>query len=170
MGGVEVEPDTEAAPRIAGLFAAGEVAGGMHGSNRLGGNSLSDLLVFGRRAGLGAAAYVQGLDGHYPQLDPAQVEAAATFALAPFADGDITRENPYTIHQELQQSMNDLVGIIRKREEIEAALVKLRYFAGLTNREAAEALGISSATADNDWAYARSWLRLRMGEPDSKRP
>src|SRR6476620_8330121 len=65
MGGVEVDPDTEAAARVPGLFAAGEVAGGMHGSNRLGGNSLSDLLVFGRRAGLGAAAYVESLGGAY---------------------------------------------------------------------------------------------------------
>ena len=125
MGGVEVDPDTAAAPGIAGLFAAGEVAGGMHGSNRLGGNSLSDLLVFGRRAGIGAAAYVHGLGGTYPELDQQQLDAAAAYALAPFADGDITRENPYTIHLELQQSMNDLVGIIRKAEEIEAALVKL---------------------------------------------
>jgi succinate dehydrogenase / fumarate reductase flavoprotein subunit len=125
MGGIEVEPDTAAATRVPGLFAAGEVAGGMHGSNRLGGNSLSDLLVFGRRAGVGAAAYVQGLDGTYPDLDQAQLDAAAATALAPFDSADGTHENPYTIHQELQQSMNDLVGIIRKAEEIEAALVKL---------------------------------------------
>jgi succinate dehydrogenase / fumarate reductase, flavoprotein subunit len=125
MGGVEVDPDTAAAPGVAGLFAAGEVAGGMHGSNRLGGNSLSDLLVFGRRAGIGAAAYVRGLGGKYPDLDQQQLDTAAIYALAPFADGDITRENPYTIHLELQQSMNDLVGIIRKAEEIEAALEKL---------------------------------------------
>ena len=63
MGGVEVDPDTAAAEAVPGLFAAGEVAGGMHGSNRLGGNSLSDLLVFGRRAGIGAAEYVNGLAG-----------------------------------------------------------------------------------------------------------
>jgi succinate dehydrogenase / fumarate reductase flavoprotein subunit len=125
MGGVEVEPDTAAATRVPGLFAAGEVAGGMHGSNRLGGNSLSDLLVFGRRAGVGAADYVANLGGKYPELDEAQVAAAAKTALAPFDAADGTHENPYTIHQELQQSMNDLVGIIRKAEEIEAALVKL---------------------------------------------
>ncbi len=125
MGGVEVEPDTAAATGVPGLFAAGEVAGGMHGSNRLGGNSLSDLLVFGRRAGEGAAAYVHGLSGSYPALDQKQLDDAAAFALAPFDDTDPNRENPYTIHQELQQSMNDLVGIIRKSEEIEAALVKL---------------------------------------------
>ena len=68
MGGVEVDPDTEAAARVPGLFAAGEVAGGMHGSNRLGGNSLSDLLVFGRRAGVGAADYVAALSGQYPSV------------------------------------------------------------------------------------------------------
>ena len=67
MGGVEVDPDTAAAPNVPGLFAAGEVSGGMHGSNRLGGNSLSDLLVFGRRAGVGAADYVLGLGGVCPQ-------------------------------------------------------------------------------------------------------
>jgi succinate dehydrogenase / fumarate reductase flavoprotein subunit len=125
MGGVEVEPDTASAARVPGLFAAGEVAGGMHGSNRLGGNSLSDLLVFGRRAGTGAADYVTGLGGSYPKATQEQYDAAAATALAPFADGDPARENPYTVHQELQQNMNDLVGIIRKAEEIEAALVKL---------------------------------------------
>jgi succinate dehydrogenase / fumarate reductase flavoprotein subunit len=125
MGGVEVEPDTAAATNVPGLFAAGEVAGGMHGSNRLGGNSLSDLLVFGRRAGTGAAEYVTSLGGKYPEVSEDQYDAAAADALAPFADGDPTRENPYTLHQELQQTMNDLVGIIRKAEEIEDALAKL---------------------------------------------
>ncbi|MEU4251514.1 fumarate reductase/succinate dehydrogenase flavoprotein subunit [Amycolatopsis sp. NPDC026612] len=124
MGGIEVDPDTAAAS-VPGLFAAGECSGGMHGSNRLGGNSLSDLLVFGRRAGLGAAEYVHGLDGR-PAVDESDVDAAAKMALAPFdppADG--SGENPYTLHTELQQSMNDLVGIIRKAEEVEQALVKL---------------------------------------------
>src|SRR5215208_5064432 len=82
MGGVEVDPDTAAA-RVPGLFAAGEVAGGMHGSNRLGGNSLSDLLVFGRRAGAGAAAYVYGTRSHPPAVVEADVTAAAEAALAP---------------------------------------------------------------------------------------
>jgi succinate dehydrogenase / fumarate reductase flavoprotein subunit len=124
MGGIEVEPDTAAAARVPGLFAAGEVAGGMHGSNRLGGNSLSDLLVFGRRAGVGAAEYVKGLGGSHPQITQAQIDDAAATALAPF-DND-GGENPYTLHQELQQSMNDLVGIIRKAGEIEQALTKLQ--------------------------------------------
>src|ERR1700712_5192145 len=84
MGGVEVEPDTAAAARVPGLFAAGEVAGGMHGSNRLGGNSLSDLLVFGKRAGEGAVGYVQALNGKYPNVTDAQLEQCEREALAPF--------------------------------------------------------------------------------------
>ncbi|MGW5308624.1 fumarate reductase/succinate dehydrogenase flavoprotein subunit [Nocardia thailandica] len=124
MGGIEVDPDTGAAV-VPGLFAAGECSGGMHGSNRLGGNSLSDLLVFGRRAGLGASAYVQGLTAR-PRPDDADIAAAARSALAPFdppATG--TGENPYTLHTELQQTMNDLVGIIRKEHEVRAAIEKL---------------------------------------------
>ncbi|MDT4938183.1 MAG: succinate dehydrogenase / fumarate reductase, flavoprotein subunit, partial [Pseudonocardiales bacterium] len=126
MGGVEVEPDTASAITT-GLFAAGEVAGGMHGSNRLGGNSLSDLLVFGRRAGVGAADYVRSLEGKYPKISDDAVAAASRMALAPFdpPDGNAV-ENPYTLHQELQQTMNDLVGIIRKSEEIQAALDRLQ--------------------------------------------
>jgi succinate dehydrogenase / fumarate reductase flavoprotein subunit len=129
MGGVEVEPDTAAAARVPGLFAAGEVAGGMHGSNRLGGNSLSDLLVFGKRAGDGAAAYVATMHGEYPPLSDDQLAAAELSALAPFdppADGPA--ENPYTLHQELQQTMNDLVGIIRKAGEMQEALQRLHSF------------------------------------------
>ncbi|MBV9058669.1 MAG: fumarate reductase/succinate dehydrogenase flavoprotein subunit [Pseudonocardiales bacterium] len=126
MGGVEVDPDTAAAS-VPGLFAAGEVAGGMHGSNRLGGNSLSDLLVFGRRAGLGAATYVDTLGSRRPLVRLADVEAAAQRAISPFradTDGDIA-ESAYLLHQELQQAMNDLVGIIRKADEMELALKKL---------------------------------------------
>ncbi len=123
MGGVEVDPDTGAATDVPGLFAAGEVSGGMHGSNRLGGNSLGDLLVFGCRAGIGAAEYVQGLGGTHPMVDPEAVDDAAKAALAPFErEGG---ENPYTLHQELQQAMSDLVGIIRKEAEMEQALTVL---------------------------------------------
>jgi succinate dehydrogenase / fumarate reductase flavoprotein subunit len=124
MGGVEVDADTGAAT-VPGLFAAGECSGGMHGSNRLGGNSLSDLLVFGRRAGLGAADYVRGLTSR-PKVAEDAVDTAAKRALAPFetpAGG--AAENPYTLQLELQQSMNDLVGIIRKSEEITEALGRL---------------------------------------------
>ncbi|MFG3118768.1 fumarate reductase/succinate dehydrogenase flavoprotein subunit [Streptomyces sp. NPDC048197] len=133
MGGVDVDPDTAAATGVPGLFAAGEVAGGMHGSNRLGGNSLSDLLVFGRRAGLYAAEYVTGLTAR-PAADPLQIDAAEAEALRPFSaegeerEGAAERgpaENPYTLHQELQQAMNDLVGIIRKESEMFEALKRL---------------------------------------------
>jgi succinate dehydrogenase / fumarate reductase, flavoprotein subunit len=122
MGGVEVDPDT-AQSRVPGLFAAGEVAGGMHGSNRLGGNSLSDLLVFGKRAGSGAAAYVDSLGADRPAVTESDVDSAAAAAVVPFER--VGGENPYTIHQELQQSMNDLVGIIRRADEIEQALKRL---------------------------------------------
>jgi succinate dehydrogenase flavoprotein subunit len=124
MGGVEVDPDT-ASSAVPGLFAAGEVAGGMHGSNRLGGNSLSDLIVFGRRAGLGASEYVDSLDT-LPAIAESDVDGAANRAVSPFDRPDNGQaENPYTIHAELQQSMNDLVGIIRKQEEVQQALDKL---------------------------------------------
>ncbi len=123
MGGVEVEPDT-AMSTVPGLFAAGEVAGGMHGSNRLGGNSLSDLLVFGRRAGLGAATYIDAL-GARPLLDEDDVRAAADRALLPFASATEGGENPFVVHLELQRTMNDLVGIIRRADEMELALKKL---------------------------------------------
>src|SRR5690349_6378909 len=121
MGGVEVDPDTAAA-LVPGLFAAGEVAGGMHGSNRLGGNSLTDLLVFGRRAGMGAAEYVDGLGRARPVITDHDVDIAQKEALAPFRDAS---ENPYTLHQELQQKMNDLVGIIRREGEVREALEML---------------------------------------------
>ncbi len=118
MGGVEVDPDTELAA-VTGLYAVGECSGGMHGSNRLGGNSLSDLLVFGRRAGEAAAAYAGGL-GARPAVADADVKAAEHSALAPFeVEGG---ENPYTIQSDLQQSMNDLVGIIRTAGELEQSL------------------------------------------------
>ncbi len=129
MGGVDVDPDTAAANGVPGLFAAGEVAGGMHGSNRLGGNSLSDLLVFGRRAGLYAAEYTAKLGTERPAVDDVEIDAAAEEVLRPFnaepsAPGGAV-ENPYTVHQELQQVMNDLVGIIRKAPEMEQALDRL---------------------------------------------
>ncbi len=125
MGGIEVDPDTGAA-NVPGLFAAGECSGGMHGSNRLGGNSLSDLLVFGRRAGLGAADYVRGLEAR-PTVSDSAVEESVKLALAPFegpSNGD-KPENPYTLQLDLQDTMNELVGIIRKSEEVTQALSKL---------------------------------------------
>jgi len=121
MGGVEVDPDTGAA-LVPGLFAVGEVSGGMHGSNRLGGNSLSDLLVFGRRAGLGAARYASTLKA-YPAVPEAALAAAAAAALKPLQRA--AGESPYAIHGELQMIMNDLVGLIRREAEMKTALVEL---------------------------------------------
>jgi succinate dehydrogenase / fumarate reductase flavoprotein subunit len=120
MGGVRVDAET-AASTVPGLYAAGEVAAGMHGANRLGGNSLSDLLVFGRRAGAAAAAYAGRTAAR--AVDDAQVEQAARTMLAPFeAEGG---ENPYALHVELQECMQDLVGIIRREDELQRAITKL---------------------------------------------
>ncbi len=121
MGGVRVDGDTEAAT-VPGLFAAGEVAGGMHGANRLGGNSLSDLLVFGRRAGIGASDFAEARTGD-PVVDHGEVDQAIAASVEPFGrDGG---ENPYDVHQDLQDVMQSLVGIIRTGPELEEALGKL---------------------------------------------
>ncbi|BBH64696.1 succinate dehydrogenase flavoprotein subunit [Actinoplanes sp. OR16] len=123
MGGVEVDPDSGAAfGHVQGLFAAGEVSGGMHGSNRLGGNSLSDLLVFGKRAGEHASAYVDTL-GKRPHPSKVDVAAAVEVALAPLVRSE--GENPYTLQQDLQAVMGDLVGIIRREGELTDALKRL---------------------------------------------
>jgi succinate dehydrogenase / fumarate reductase, flavoprotein subunit len=130
MGGVEVDADTQGT-RVPGLYAVGEVSGGMHGSNRLGGNSLSDLLVFGKRAGTAAADYVAGLGESRPAVDAAAVVTAEATAVQPFGTGEEPAgpsENPYTLHQELQQAMNDLVGIIRREAEVQEALQRLQGF------------------------------------------
>jgi succinate dehydrogenase / fumarate reductase flavoprotein subunit len=121
MGGVEVDPDSQES-KVPGLYAAGEVGGGMHGANRLGGNSLGDLLVFGKRAGESAAAYAATLPTRTPLSDDA-LTAAQEAALAPFAiDGG---ENPYTVQRDLQEAMHNLVGIIRTASEIEEALATI---------------------------------------------
>src|ERR1700710_2080769 len=127
MGGVEVDPDTEESS-VTGLYAVGECSGGMHGSNRLGGNSLSDLLVFGKRSGDAAAVYVAGLAGSRPSVSEDDVKAAEKLALAPFDGSGSGTENPYTIQQELQQTMNDLVGIIPTRAELEKSLAEIEKF------------------------------------------
>jgi succinate dehydrogenase / fumarate reductase, flavoprotein subunit len=120
MGGIRVEAETGQSS-IPGLFAAGEAAGGMHGANRLGGNSLSDLLVFGRRAGLGAAQAAKKAGA--PDLNGAQLEQAEREILAPFKR--TSGENPYAIHQDLQEVMQTLVGIFRKDEDLRKALAEL---------------------------------------------
>ncbi len=125
MGGVEVDADTQESA-VTGLYAVGECSGGMHGSNRLGGNSLGDLLVFGKRAGEAATAYTSSLGGERPTVDDSDVKTAQTSALAPFeVEGG---ENPYTIQSDLQQSMNDLVGIIRTAGELEQSLEEIEAF------------------------------------------
>ncbi|MFI5034606.1 MAG: fumarate reductase/succinate dehydrogenase flavoprotein subunit [Acidimicrobiales bacterium] len=121
MGGVKVDAES-AATRVPGLFAAGEVAGGMHGANRLGGNSLSDLIVFGKRAGAGAADYVAAGAGSRGFAD-AEAEEAVAEALAPFDRPD--GESPYDVQRDLQEMMQTNVGIIRNAAEIETALAKL---------------------------------------------
>src|SRR5687767_7978711 len=114
MGGVRVDSDTQMS-NVRGLFAAGECAAGINGANRLGGNSLSDLLVFGKRAGEFAAKYAR--ENARPGVDRTQADAAARVALAPFERGT-QGENPYTLQHELQDMMQDLVGIVRREEEI----------------------------------------------------
>ena len=121
MGGVEVEPDNAAAIGVPGLFAAGEVAGGMHGSNRLGGNSLSDLLVFGRRAGMGAVAYVK--NNPTASVSEKAIADAAARIEAPFSRAG--GENSYSLHAELQEVTHNLVGIIRTGKEVEEAIEKI---------------------------------------------
>jgi succinate dehydrogenase / fumarate reductase flavoprotein subunit len=122
MGGLRVEPDTAAAT-VPGLFAAGEAAAGMHGANRLGGNSLSDLLVFGRRAGAGAAAYAKKLSSP-PQVNDADVDAEARALLEPFERS--AGENPYEVHRALQDVMDRLVGIFRVHADLESAIGQLQ--------------------------------------------
>jgi len=120
MGGIRVEAET-ARSSVPGLFAAGEAAAGLHGANRLGGNSLSDLLVFGRRAGLAAADYAKTTQT--TSIDSTQIEEAAREMLAPFERK--AGEGPYAIHSDLQETMQNLVGIFRNREDLLRALEDL---------------------------------------------
>lgn len=137
MGGIKVDAETQMST-VPGLFAAGEAAAGLHGSNRLGGNSLSDLLVFGKRAGEHAAAFA-GSSGP-PSVDSSRVEAAAREALGPF-EGHAGRgsddDNPYQIQYDLQEVMQDLVGIVRKQAELEEAVERIAAL-----RERAKAVGV----------------------------
>jgi len=124
MGGVQVDADSQATV-VPGLFAAGEVGGGMHGANRLGGNSLSDLVVFGRRAGIGAAEYIDA-GAAATSFDQGEVDEAIKGALAPFERTN--GENPYDVQHDLQEMMQENVGIIRNAAELEAAIVALDAF------------------------------------------
>jgi succinate dehydrogenase / fumarate reductase flavoprotein subunit len=123
MGGVRVDPDTQMS-RVPGMFAAGECAAGINGANRLGGNSLSDLLVFGKRAGEFAAKFAN--ENSLGKLDNDKIESAAREALAPFDRSD--GENPYQVQKDLQDTMQDLVGIVRNESEMSDALEKINVF------------------------------------------
>lgn len=118
MGGVRVDGDTQMST-VPGLFAAGECAAGLHGANRLGGNSLSDLIVFGKRAGEYAAAYAK--EHGASEINPSELDAAASWALEPF-NRSATGEGPYQVQYALQDMMQDLVGIVRREQEMERAL------------------------------------------------
>jgi succinate dehydrogenase / fumarate reductase flavoprotein subunit len=130
MGGVSVNGDTQMSS-VPGLFAAGEVAAGLHGANRLGGNSLSDLLVFGRRAGRYAADFAK--DNGSVTSDESRLQAVVTAALKPFDYGS-TGENPYQVQYDLQESMQDLVGIVRTESEMERALEIIEQLAARADR------------------------------------
>jgi succinate dehydrogenase / fumarate reductase flavoprotein subunit len=146
MGGVRVEAET-AQSSVAGLFAAGEAAAGLHGANRLGGNSLSDLLVFGRRAGLAAAEHAKKTVA--ARVDPAQVAAAEREMLTPFERKD--GESPYALHRDLQQVMQALVGIFRTEEDLRSALEKIEQL-----RQRSENLAVEGSRMFNPgWHLSR---------------
>jgi succinate dehydrogenase / fumarate reductase flavoprotein subunit len=125
MGGVRVNPESQEST-VPGLFAAGECGGGLHGANRLGGNSLSDLLVFGKRAGEFAAKRAKEIA--FGQINQDEVEHMAAESLKCF--GDAQGENPYAIHEELRSTMQSLVGIVRTADDLKAALVKIAELRG----------------------------------------
>jgi len=125
MGGVRVDPHTQMS-RLPGLFAAGECAAGINGANRLGGNSLSDLLVFGKRAGEFAAKFAK--ENQHGSIEREKIDAVAREALAPFESAGRGSENPYVIQKDLQETMQNLVGIVRNEGEMRKALEKIGKF------------------------------------------
>jgi succinate dehydrogenase / fumarate reductase flavoprotein subunit len=154
MGGVRVDGDSQMST-VPGLFAAGEVAAGLHGANRLGGNSLSDLLVFGKRAGQFAAEFAK--KHGCALIDESQIETAAKTALEPFERG-AKGENPYQVQHDLQESMQDLVGIVRTEGEMERALDVIEQL-----RARAERAGISgNRQYNNGWHTAMDLQNLLM--------
>src|SRR3954463_10255050 len=160
MGGIRVEAET-AASSLPGLFAAGECAAGLHGANRLGGNSLSDLLVFGRRAGLGAAAHAAKASA--PKVDDAIVQSAEREMLEPFER--TSGESPYEVHRDLQRTMQSLVGIFRVEEDLKAALVELE----LLNVRASKARVEGSRMFNPGWHMAKDLQSmLRVSEAVAK--
>jgi succinate dehydrogenase / fumarate reductase flavoprotein subunit len=146
MGGIRVDAET-AKSSVAGLFAAGEAAAGLHGANRLGGNSLSDLLVFGRRAGMAAAEHAKALQS--TAVDSGQIEEGAREMLAPFERKN--GESPYTIHRDLQETMQNLVGIFRNKEDLIRALEELEKL-----KERAERVSVEGSRLFNPgWHLAQ---------------
>ncbi|AEJ41514.1 succinate dehydrogenase flavoprotein subunit [Sulfobacillus acidophilus TPY] len=146
MGGVRVDPET-CATNLPGVFAAGEVAAGLHGANRLGGNSLSDILVFGRRAGLGARQYLEGMEGGLAAVDEAEIDHEMNRVLAP-----LTREkgvNPYHVHEQLQEIMTTYAGIMRSGETLQTGLEKL-----LALKEEAQTMAINGSRRYNPGWHA----------------
>src|SRR5436309_6955154 len=127
MGGVHVDADTQMSD-VPGLFAAGECAAGINGANRLGGNSLSDLLVFGKRAGEFSAKFAK--ENSHGKIDNNKIDSTAREALAPFERG--SGENPYQIQKDLQEAMQNLVGIVRTESEMQEALRKIDDFKSRT--------------------------------------
>jgi succinate dehydrogenase / fumarate reductase flavoprotein subunit len=131
MGGIRVDADTQMSD-VPGLFAAGECAAGINGANRLGGNSLSDLVVFGKRAGEFAAKFAK--EKSMAALPAAEIEAAIRTALEPFERQSATAENAYQIQRDLQETMQDLVGIVRREDEMARALGRLQEFSARARR------------------------------------
>jgi len=129
MGGIHVDPDTQMS-RVPGLFAAGECAAGINGANRLGGNSLSDIVVFGKRAGEFAAKFAR--ENQLGRIDNEAIEIIAREAVAPFERDD--GENPYQVQKDLQEMMQNNVGIVRNEMEMKTALDHLKKFWERTSR------------------------------------
>jgi len=154
MGGVRVNGDTQMSS-VPGLFAAGEVGAGLHGANRLGGNSLSDLLVFGKRAGQFAAEFAKSTKA--AAIDDNQAQAVAKTALEPFDRGQ-SGENPYQIQYELQESMQDLVGIVRTEGEMQQALAVIAKLAA----RAAQAGIAGNRQYNNGWHTAMDLENLLL--------
>jgi succinate dehydrogenase / fumarate reductase flavoprotein subunit len=153
MGGVRVDAETQESTTVPGLFACGEVSGGLHGANRLGGNSLSDLVVFGRRAGLFAAELAKKTTA-LPSVDADEINRYGQQLVAPFESGG--KENPYTIHAELQVMMQAKVGIVREAEGLKEAIAELA-----TLRERAKTAAVVGSRAYNPgWHLAHDLLNM----------
>jgi succinate dehydrogenase / fumarate reductase flavoprotein subunit len=148
MGGIRVHPDTQMS-RVPGLFAAGECSGGMHGANRLGGNSLSDLLVFGHLAGVGAVEYVRGIKAR-PAVHMELVEAARKRATDPL--NRVEGTNPYVVTEHLQALMDRYVNIVREKSDLETAIVELQRI----NQEVAQVKAPGAAQYNPGWHEALS--------------